>query len=158
MSFDVGNNGGDEMNVDKFIGIPHHFNESTFDGCDCIGLVRLFYAEHGWSQDFTDDGIALTRDNYMLAPQWRRLFRYLRRNFTEVSDVDYGDVVLFRVNDCEHLGVIIDKYGRLLSMTVPEQEGVTTSTVYHRSMWQNVEHKIWRRRNGNTESNTARQC
>ena len=142
------------MNIDKFIGIPHYFGESSFDGCDCIGLVRLFYAEHGWSQDF-DDGLPIDKDTYMTAPVWRRLFRYLHKNFTEVSDVDYGDVVLFRINDCEHLGIIIDKYGRLLSMTVPEQEGVTTSRVYHRSMWKNVEHKIWRRCDGNTETTSA---
>lgn len=142
------------MNTDKFIGIPHYFGESSFDGCDCIGLVRLFYREHGWSQDF-DDGLPVDRDTYMTASVWRRLFRYLHKNFTEVDDVDYGDVVLFRINDCEHLGVIVDKYGRLLSMTVPEQEGVTTSTIYHRSMWKNVEHKVWRRRDGNTETTSA---
>ena len=141
------------MNIDKFIGIPHHFGESSFDGCDCIGLVRLFYAEHGWSQNF-DDGLPVDKDTYMTAPVWRRLFRYLHMNFNEVAVPDYGDVVLFRINDCEHLGVIIDKYGRLLSMTVPEQEGITTSRVYHRSMWKNVEHRVWRRCDGNTENSS----
>lgn len=47
--------------INKYVGIPHYFNQDSFDGCDCIGLCRLFYKEHGWKQDFKD-GKPITKD------------------------------------------------------------------------------------------------
>jgi cell wall-associated NlpC family hydrolase len=39
------------MNIKKYMGIPYIPGGSTFTGCDCMGLVRLFY--------FNELGIAL---------------------------------------------------------------------------------------------------
>jgi hypothetical protein len=63
-------------------------------------------------------------------------------------------MVLFRINDCEHMGVIVNQYGKMLSMEVPEKEGVTTSTLYHKSFWHHVEHKIYRPKGGIAYGNT----
>ncbi len=121
-------------NINNYIGIPHRFNGDAYDGCDCIGLARLFYLQHGWSQDFTD-GQEVTED-------WQekdkgRLFRYLKHDFTETKDTNtlvYGDVVLFVINGDYHMGIYLE-YGRVLAMQAPVVEGLTTSTIYHESFW-----------------------
>lgn len=40
--------------INKFVGIPHYFGESSFDKCDCLGLCRLFYREHGYKEHIED--------------------------------------------------------------------------------------------------------
>ena len=137
--------------INRFTGIKHYFGRSDFDGCDCIGLVRLFYLEHGTNLTFDDGQPPVTQENYFTTASWRRLFRYIHKHFDELTDdseLSYGDMVLFRINDCEHMGVIVDKYGKCLSMEIPEQEGITQSTLYHKSIWHLVEHKIYRPKGG----------
>lgn len=151
-------------NLNRFIGIKHFFGRSDFEGCDCIGLVKLFYLESGADIDFDDGKPPVTQENYFTASSWRRLFKYIHKNFDELTDdseLCYGDMVLFRINDCEHMAVVVDKYGKVLSMEIPEKEGVTQSTFYHRSIWRLVEHKIYRPKggtfvDGNFKYNTKR--
>lgn len=119
--------------INKYIGIKHIFNGDTFHGCDCIGLCRLFYYEHGWKQGFTD-GAEVTTD-------WQkrdkgRLFKYLKRNFKEVNTdkLSFGDIVLFKINGDYHLGIYLE-YGRVLSMQAPYIEGKTISTIYREDFW-----------------------
>ena len=50
--------------VNKYIGIPHYFNTSSFRKCDCLGLIKLFYREHGWPQTF-DDGLPIESEEYL---------------------------------------------------------------------------------------------
>ena len=121
----------------KFIGIKHYFGESSFDGCDCIGLCRLFYKEHGWPQTFTDDEPEpVTKENYAEPRMWARLYRYLLKNFTRVDydDLDYGDVVVMNFDGDEHLGIYLE-YGKVLGMQVPTVYGVSQSTIYPREWW-----------------------
>lgn len=121
-------------NIDKYIGIIHEFNGDTFDGCDCIGLCRLFYKEHGWAQTFTD-GKPVTHDWESDDPL--RLARYLQENFRITRNADelqFGDVMLFDVNGDAHLGICLE-YGDILAMQVPVVEGKSTSTIYHRYFW-----------------------
>ena len=137
--------------ISKYVGIKHYFGRSDYDGCDCIGLVRLFYLEHNTGLDFTDEQPPVTPENYFTAASWRRLFRYIHKHFDELTDdskLSYGDLVLFRINDCEHMGIIANEYGLCLAMEVPEKEGVTTSTLYHKSFWKYVQHKIYRPKGG----------
>lgn len=121
--------------VSKYVGIVHQFNGDTFENCDCIGLCRLFYKEHGWEQDFTD--------GKPVEPDWQkkdpyRLARYLNSHFTKtrnIEDLKFGDVILFNVYDDFHLGLYLG-YGKMLTMQVPVQYGVTMSTIYRRNMWE----------------------
>ena len=64
---------------DKYIGIVHRTNGDTFDACDCLGLVRLFYREQGWPLTFWDNGEPITKDNFNTGKSWKRLFRYDER-------------------------------------------------------------------------------
>ncbi len=122
--------------ISKFIGITHGYGGADFDKCDCFGLVQLFYKEHGWPQKF-DDGQPYPEEYEYAQPKfWRRLYEYMLRNFTQVGydELSFGDVVVFEINRCIHLGIYLE-YGKLLAMEVPTVDGETTSTIYHRNMW-----------------------
>lgn len=128
------------MNSDKFIGIPHKFNGNDYDGCDCIGLVRLFYKENEWGLDFWDNGEPVTLENYHSLDSWTRLLRYLKKHFKETKNIDeleYGAVVMFNINSDLHLGVYIGN-GDMLSMQIPSIEGRTRSTIYRKKIWKHV--------------------
>jgi len=145
-------------NINKYVGIPHRFMQSSFDGCDCLGLIKLFYREHGNPLEFDDGGFEITRDNYATLPVWRRLFRYLHKTCDKIEndgDIQFGDIIVFRINDCEHLAIAIDSYGRVLAMQVPEEEGKTTSMIYHRSLWKHVQHMIFRKKGGGIYGNIS---
>lgn len=131
--------------VNKYIGIPHYFNTSSFEKCDCLGLIKLFYREHGWPQTF-DDGLPIESEEDPSG--WHRLIRYLNDNFNKVTDIaslQYGDVVIFSINECVHLGIYLE-YGRMLAMQVPVCYGQTTSTIYRRQWWQGYFKAAYRRK------------
>lgn len=119
--------------ISKFIGIPWRFGGDSFSGCDCVGLVRLFYREHSWSNDFTD-GKPVTE--YHSFGVWRRLYSYCAKHMQKVdfSDLKYGDFVIFAIDGDIHTGVYIG-YGKLLAMQVPTVEDFSKSTIYHKSWW-----------------------
>lgn len=123
--------------INKYVGIPHYFGESSFDGCDCIGLVRLFYREHGWPQTFTDGKPEeVTKENFAEPRMWRRLYEYLLKNFQRVDydDLRFGDVVVMKFDKDEHLGIYLE-YGKVLGMEVPTVYGKSESTIYTRAWW-----------------------
>ena len=122
---------------DKYIGIVHHFNKSSFNGCDCIGLVRLFYREHGWSEDFWDNGVPITKKNFNSSDTWKRLIKYLNSHFKSTKDPNVlteGSIILFVVNGDMHIGIYTG-HGMCLSMAVPVKEGISTATLYHKRAW-----------------------
>ena len=103
-------------------------------------MVRLFYKEQGWEQDFTDSGDTVTKDNYNTSPVWRRLLKYFHANFDEVKDTDElkeGAVVLFLIEGDYHLGIYVgDNY--MLAMEVPVRYGNSRSMLYHKRYWKLV--------------------
>lgn len=143
--------------IGRYVGVRHVFNGDGPGGADCIGLCRLFYKEHGWRQDFTD-GKPVTRDWQTKDPG--RLFRYLKRNFEETDDsaaLDFGDVVLFKINGDYHLGLYL-RYGKVLAMEVPYAEGKTRSTIYSAPHWRPFFVRGFRRRSdGRTEIAAVRR-
>ena len=101
-------------NTNKFIGIPYAFNKSSFDSADCLGLCKLFYREHNWSETF-DDGKEITQEWYKKEPY--RLLRYLVKNFDKTKDINklsYGDIIYFNVDSEGHIGIYIG-YGKFIS-------------------------------------------
>lgn len=120
----------------KYIGIPHYFGESSFEKCDCIGLCRLFYREHGWKDDFWDNGKPITEENFASPSTWRRLYSYCLTHMERIfyDELEYGDFVIFRIDGDIHTGIYLG-YGKLLCMQVPTVYGESTSTIYHRQWW-----------------------
>ena len=100
-------------NINKFIGIPYKFNGDTADGCDCLGLVRYFYREHGWID--IDDGLPI--DENWMKNATSRIRRFFPKHFDiawKPEDMKYGAVVIFKINSEMHFGVYVG-YGKLLS-------------------------------------------
>ena len=123
------------MNDNDYIGIPYKRLCDTHEHCDCVGLVRLYYKEHGWKEDFYD-GKAILPEQTRIS-QMVRVLRYLRKNFIETKNPDeleHGDIMFFIINGDGHLGIMLD-YGDILSTQVPCIEGKALSTVYHRRWW-----------------------
>lgn len=123
--------------IEKYIGIPHKFNGDTFEGCDCIGLVRLIYKTEGWNLPLWDGKQPITQENYSSLESWKRLLFYLRQRMTETKNIEKlepGAVVMFNINHGLHLGVYIGN-GDMLAMQVPCIEGRTRSTIYRKKIW-----------------------
>lgn len=119
--------------IGNFIGIPHYFGESSRTACDCIGLARLFYAEHGWQS--ISDGKPEDVDEYKAQPF--RILRYFLKNFDRIESIDaleYGDIVITKVLSEHHVGIYTE-YQRLLTMEVPVIYGVTKSCIFKGHSW-----------------------
>ncbi len=123
--------------IGRFIGIKHFYGESSFGKCDCLGLCRLFYREHGWKNALEDGLPDPPKDNFSNFASWRRLIKYCltRMRKVDYKNLRYGDFIIFRINGDLHMGVYLG-YGKLLSMQVPTRYGETESTIYHREWWE----------------------
>ncbi len=123
------------LNDNDYIGIPYKRLCDTHEQADCFGLVKLYYREHGWDTNFSDNKPVTYEQTQ--ASQMIRVLRYLRKNFDETKNPDeleYGDIMLFMIDGDGHLGIMLD-YGDILSAQVPSIEGKAFSTVYHRGWW-----------------------
>lgn len=99
------------MNLIKYLKIPHRHLGRDFKGCDCFGLVRLFY-----QQEF---GIELP-DYQEYQPDWhlsdaRKILRlYTQFGFSEISlsapNLLPGDILLLNETGYpKHLGVVVER-------------------------------------------------
>jgi hypothetical protein len=127
-------------NIDKYIGIPYSFNESSFKAADCAGLVKLFYTEHNWQPN--DYPLPTERDWYVRQPF--AMERFLVKNFDRERDVnklEFGDLVLTQINNETHLLIYLE-YGDCLSTFPPKcvqwngTELPDRSFIVHRDIWQ----------------------
>ena len=125
-----------ESNIGKYIGIKHYYGESSFGKCDCLGLCRLYYREHGWKNALEDGKPNPPKEEFSSLASWSRLIRYCetRMDKVEYSQLKEGDFILFRVKGDLHTGVYLG-YGKLLSMQIPTVYGESESTIYHREWW-----------------------
>ena len=118
----------------NFIGIQHHFGESTWSACDCVGLARLFYREHGYAEALSD---GKPEDAEVYKHQPLRMLRYLMKRLDRIESVDaleYGDIVVTKVFNEHHLGIYTE-YQRLLTMEIPVIYGITKSCIYKGQQW-----------------------
>lgn len=122
-------------NLNKYIGIPHYYGQSTFDQCDCAGLAKLFYATEGFKEPLDDHRPIGTQESYKGTPL--RMLRYLLANLDKIKDhesLQWGDIVVFRISGELHVG-IYTRYGKVLSMQVPVVYGKSKSTIYPKQFW-----------------------
>lgn len=120
-----------EINTSRYIGIPWKFNGSDVSGADCIGLVRLFYKDHSWKEDF-QDGKTVEKDWYTKDPS--RMMRYLAKNFNKtenINELEYGDLIILRIREESHIGIYLG-YGKILHTFPPPNELVTTASYIER--------------------------
>jgi len=139
---------GDYMDWAKYIGIPWKFNGSDYDGCDCLGLLRIVAREQGWQEQF-DDGKPIEKDWFKKEPL--RLLRYLYRHFDKIDEVDQlreGDIIYFRINGEGHTGIWIG-YGKFIEQ-FPVQHPMLKSSTHIQRFSKIKNHFIcgFRRRDG----------
>ena len=112
------------MNVNKYIGIPYKHGGYNFDGCDCWGLVRLFYQE--------EFNLTLATESYeetwWKSPDGTVYPNLIKKNEGFLLDLDadnwqLGDVMVFNIlsenGKPNHAGVWIPKDEKVLHV----QEG-----------------------------------
>ncbi|MGH9887417.1 MAG: C40 family peptidase [bacterium] len=89
-----------------FIGIPYVSKGRSQAGCDCWGIVFLYYLEVlGIRLPEYADGYSDSAEEEEVA----KLVASGRRNWVEVSPPQAGDVVLLRIfKDPVHVGVYLD--------------------------------------------------
>jgi cell wall-associated NlpC family hydrolase len=94
------------MNYIKYLQIPFHHLGRDFKGCDCFGLVRLFYREEFniTLPDYTD-----YEENWHLLDARRITKSYTKFGFSKKKDApQYGDVLLLdEAGYPKHLGVVV---------------------------------------------------
>jgi cell wall-associated NlpC family hydrolase len=108
------------MNVADLIGIPYNVHGESLDGCDCLGLVRLYYREV-LGKEFPDFRSLYTDPRDFDAAD--STIGEQKRQFENVDAPQPGDVVLFRVGrfSC-HVGILIDA-----NHFLHNQEGATSA-------------------------------
>jgi cell wall-associated NlpC family hydrolase len=104
------------MDIVKYLGIPYVWMGRNTSGCDCWGLVQIFYAkefditvpdykdlyshfgETGWTKD---KYIALGFDIFKKASS------NCATAITE-KDLKYGDMIILTGVSCTHIGIYLD--------------------------------------------------
>lgn len=95
------------MMHERYLRIPYRHEGRDWDGCDCFGLVRLFYAEelgitledvHGYPEDWSSLGL----DCLMSGAAG---MGFVPHEGTPIR----GDVVIFRINSVvSHIGICLN--------------------------------------------------
>jgi len=97
------------FDINKLIGIPFKLNRKDFDGCDCRGIVYLYY-KYVKEQDFpfSDGKKVLFRDKNK---DKERMFEALNKWGRQIDfkDLQIGDVVMINIqSNIGALGVCIN--------------------------------------------------
>lgn len=101
------------MNLSPYIGIPYQNRGSTFQGCDCWGLVWLFHAEELHNlipryEGYEDSGDALTMKDYISG-------RWGAWEVVSPDDIQIGDILALKlgIKAATHCGVYAGR-GKML--------------------------------------------
>lgn len=116
----------------KYLKIPYKINGRDFKGCDCLGLVILYYQEElGIS---LPEPTSYTFDWYRGDPELI-LNNYKSFGFSKTTDKRKGDIlVLLESNLPKHLGIILD-HENFIHMT---RKGVAIHSYIQGTYSQNI--------------------
>jgi cell wall-associated NlpC family hydrolase len=124
------------MELRELVGVPFVYGGEEISGCDCYGLVKLYY------KNFTNiklEDIKYTRESELEA------FKKELENgskFYEVVSLDVNDLLVFLYNGKNvHFGVAV-KEGLML-MSTPK----TGSVLVNSKLWSKKVYKILRYKN-----------
>jgi cell wall-associated NlpC family hydrolase len=101
-------------NLSKYVGVPYKFLGEDETGVDCIGLIKWYYRDNGWSL-VESDGKPIDKDWY--SKDKYRLARYFLKHFDRTNDIEQlenGDILLFEINGEGHCGIMLS-YGKFLT-------------------------------------------
>lgn len=93
--------------IEKYLGIPYKSKGRDFSGCDCWGLVVLFY-----KNEFNVD--LPSYDRWYVDVENLEVLDYTVTNnratlYEEVKEPKYGDIVLFRIKGyVVHCGIVLN--------------------------------------------------
>lgn len=91
--------------MDKYIGIPFALGGRTEEGCDCYGLVRLFYKDY-FNIELPEYNLYDRFDNILLYTLIDTNIPLL--DFSKVEYPVYGDIGLFKFFGVPtHLGIFL---------------------------------------------------
>jgi len=126
------------VNLRPFIGIPYVNRGSSFQGCDCWGLVWLFHREILQNDipryDGYDDAESPTIGNY-IKDRWNNW------SSVEPTGIEPGDVLALRVGDLPvHCGVYAG-HGKMLHVLEGRMSCLESVT---RGYWKNAIVRIGR--------------
>lgn len=97
------------MNPTQLLGIPYKYNSSTMFGCDCYGLVRLYY-------DFIFH-VQLPKLDYDESTEIQTVKRELKSwIWIKTRTKETGNVMIFNQNGNTHLGICLDEHSMLTTM------------------------------------------
>jgi len=101
---------GSEFDLNNFVGIPFKLNRRDFFGCDCQGIVWLYYKHiRGFDMPFSDGGRIFFRDK---KKDYARMNNGLK-TFAKpipVNDLAAGDIVIIKNHkSIGAIGVCVDK-------------------------------------------------
>jgi cell wall-associated NlpC family hydrolase len=92
--------------VGDLVGIPYVLHGDDFDGCDCIGLVKLFHREI-LKIDFPDfTGFYKNPRDFQALD---RLIEDKKSLFKQVTEPVFGDIIVYRLGafSC-HTGIFLN--------------------------------------------------
>lgn len=124
------------MELKELVGIPFVYGGEEISGCDCYGLVKLYY------KNFT--AIKLKDIKYGRESELEEFKKELGNGskFYEVSSLEINDLLVFLYNEKNvHLGVVVKE--ELMLMTTPK----TGSVMVNSRLWSKKIYKILRYKN-----------
>ena len=99
----------------QYIGIPYENKGRNFNGCDCFGLVRLFYRnEYGSELPEVNDYLDASNGEDANKSLMNNKAGYVKVPF---ESREAGDILLLRVNGLPtHLGIVINDKNMIHTM------------------------------------------
>ena len=93
------------MDLSRFIGLPYQHRGSEYTGCDCYGMVRLFYRD---VMNIEIPNYQTMYSNQFHKEECEGVINAVCGEWLEVQDIGFGSVLTFNIlGAVSHVGVHI---------------------------------------------------